>query len=255
MQPDNARAVAFIFARGGSKGVPQKNIKSLAGKPLIAYAIEVGRQTPGIETVIVSTDDREIAEAARQYGAEVPFMRPSELAGDTAPEWLAWRHAIRWFQDNRGAFDLFVSLPTTSPFRAVEDARGCMDAILEDPVADIAITITPANRSPHFNMVAVDEQGYMKLVIDKSQTIERRQDAPKVYDITTVAYAARPSFVLSANRIFDGNVRSVLVPQERALDIDTPFDFMVAEAIAERILLGTKTDTSQRPPKISNGTV
>lgn len=239
MQPDKARAVAFIFARGGSKGVPRKNVKPLAGKPLIAYAIEVGRQTPGIETVIVSTDDPEIAEVARQYGAEVPFMRPAELAGDTAPEWLAWRHAIHWFQDNRGAFDLFVSLPTTSPFRAVQDARGCMDAVLDDPAADIAITITPANRSPYFNMVTADEQGYMKLVIDASQTVVRRQDAPKVYDITTVAYAARPSFVLNANSLFAGKVRSVVVPQERALDIDTPFDFMVAEAIAVRILPGT----------------
>lgn len=239
MQTDKARAVAFIFARGGSKGVPRKNVKPLAGKPLIAFAIEVGRQTPGIETVIVSTDDAEIAEVAQQYGAEVPFMRPAELAGDTAPEWLAWRHAIHWFQDNRGAFDLFVSLPTTSPFRAVQDARGCMDAVLDDPAADIAITITPANRSPYFNMVTADEQGYMKLVIDPSQTVVRRQDAPKVFDITTVAYAARPSFVLNANSLFVGKVRSVVVPQERALDIDTPFDFMVAEAIAERILPGT----------------
>jgi CMP-N-acetylneuraminic acid synthetase len=239
MQPNNARAVAFIFARGGSKGVPRKNVKSLAGKPLIAYAIEVGRQTPGIETVIVSTDDAEIAEVARQYGAEVPFMRPPELAGDTAPEWLAWRHAIHWFQDNRGAFDLFVSLPTTSPFRGVQDARGCMDAVLDDPSADIAITITPAIRSPYFNMVKTDEQGYMKLVIDASQTVVRRQDAPKVYDMTTVAYAARPSFVLNANSLFAGKVRSVVVPQDRALDIDTPFDFMVAEAIAKHIQPGT----------------
>lgn len=239
MQRDKARMVAFIFARGGSKGVPRKNVKPLAGKPLIAYAIDIGRQIPGIETVIVSTDDAEIAEVARQYGAEVPFVRPAELAGDTAPEWLAWRHAIHWFQDNRGAFDVFVSLPTTSPFRAVQDARECMDVLLDDPAADIAIAITPANRSPYFNMVMADEQGYMKLVIDASQTVIRRQDAPKVFDITTVAYAARPSFVLNSDSLFAGKVRSVVVPQERALDIDTPFDFMVAEAIAKHILPGT----------------
>lgn len=239
MQPNKVRSVAFIFARGGSKGVLRKNVKLLAGKPLIAYAIEVGRQTPGIETVIVSTDDKEIAELAIQYGAEVPFMRPAELASDTSSEWLAWRHAIQWFQDNRGKFDLFVSLPATSPFRAVQDVRDCMDAVLNDPFADIAITITPANRSPYFNMVKADDQEYMRLVIDASQTVVRRQDAPKIYDITTVAYAARPSFILNANSLFAGKVRSVVVPQDRALDIDTPFDFMVAEIIAERIQLRT----------------
>jgi CMP-N-acetylneuraminic acid synthetase len=227
------RTIAFIFARGGSKGVPGKNIKLLGGKPLIAYSIEVALECPDIETVIVSTDDSAIAAVAQEYGAEVPFMRPTELASDTAPEWLAWRHAISRVQQDRGEFDLFVSLPATSPFRSVADVQGCIAALEQDSAADIAIAVKNADRSPYFNMVVLDAQGYAGLVIPPEDRITRRQDAPPVYDITTVAYAARPQFILNSNGLFEGRVKAVKVPAERSLDIDTPYDFMMAEAILE----------------------
>lgn len=228
----SVRTVCFVFARGGSKGLPGKNIKPLAGKPLIGYAIGVARACARVETVIVSTDDPAIAEAARCEGAEVPFMRPPELATDTAPEWLAWRHAIDWFEHERGAFDVFVSLPATSPFRSLQDVESCIDTLVSDPAADAVVTVRDAERSPYFNMVSLDPQGYAGLVIPPKGGIARRQDAPKVFDITTVAYAARPAFVRRADRLFDGAVRSVQVPAERALDIDTPYDFELAQAIA-----------------------
>lgn len=230
--PDLPRAIAFIFARGGSKGLPGKNIKSLAGKPLIAWSIDAARACPGIESVIVSTDAEEIAEVARAYGADVPFTRPAELAQDQSPEWLAWRHAILWFQAARGPFDIFLSLPTTSPFRAVEDIEACLTTLRDDSATDVVITVRDAERSPYFNMVRHDEQGYARLVIEPDAQVSRRQDAPRVHDITTVAYAARPEFVLNSERLFDGRVRSVSIPAERALDIDTPYDFMLAECIA-----------------------
>lgn len=226
------KVIAFIFARGGSKGVPGKNIKPLAGKPLIAHAIAVARATPGIDSVIVSTDDEAIAAVARAYGAEVPFMRPPELAQDTSSEWLAWRHAIAWVLQQRGPFDLFVSLPTTSPFRAVDDVVAVIAAMAVDPAADIAITVAEANRSPYFNMVKLGSAGYAELVIAPEGHVIRRQDAPAIFDITTVAYAARPAFVLRANGLFEGKVCTVVVPAERALDIDTPYDFRLAEALA-----------------------
>lgn len=227
------RTIAFIFARGGSKGVPGKNIKLLDGRPLIAHSIDVANACAGIETVIVSTDDAAIAATAREHGAEVPFLRPAELATDSSPEWLAWRHAIEWVQKDRGNFDVFLSLPPTSPFRNVEDVESCIRALAEDAAADIAITVKDADRSPYFNMVALDSQGYAGLVIKPTASITRRQDAPAVYDITTVAYAARPSFILKANGIFEGRIKTTKVPNERALDIDTPYDFMLAEAIAK----------------------
>ena len=229
---DPKRHVAFIFARGGSKGLPGKNIKPLAGKPLIAHAIATARACPRLETVIVSTDDSAIAAVARDHGAEVPFLRPAHLAQDDSPEWLAWRHAIDWFQRERGAFDSFVSLPATAPFRAVADVEACLDRLHDRDDTDIVITVRPAERSPWFNMVRLDPDGTARLVNAPDQDIARRQDAPPVYDITTVAYAARPAFILAADRLFAGRVSTVQVPPERALDIDTPWDFRLAECIA-----------------------
>ncbi len=226
--------VAGIFARGGSKGVPRKNVRMIAGKPLIAHAIDAARQSAGIDRVFVSTDDQEIAEVAAAFGAEVPFMRPAELAQDTSPEWAAWQHAIRTLQGRDGtpAWDAFVCVPTTSPMRAVEDLDNCVQGLLESD-ADIAITVRKGERSPYFNMVTLDDQQFARLVIPPTQATVRRQDAPAVYDITTVAYAARPAFVLSASSMFAGRVRAVQVPTERALDIDTEFDFRMAELLMQ----------------------
>jgi N,N'-diacetyl-8-epilegionaminate cytidylyltransferase len=226
------RTIGFVFARGGSKGLPGKNIKLLAGKPLIGYAIETALACKRLETVIVSTDDPQIAAVAREFGAETPFMRPAELASDTAPEWQSWQHAIRLVQAERGLFDVFVSLPATSPFRIVADVDACLDTLVRDPETDVVVTVREATRSPYFSMVGLDESGFAHLILEPPWRIERRQDAPTVYEMTTVAYVTRPSFVLNASRIFDGRVRTVPVPQERALDIDTAYDFMLAECIA-----------------------
>jgi len=222
--------VGFIFARGGSKGVPRKNIRPLAGKPLIAYAIETALASELIDRVVVSTDDAEIANVAQQYGAEVPFMRPPELAQDDSPEWLAWQHAIRTLKATKGEprMDAFVSIPPTSPLRAVKDVDACIKTLLESD-ADIVITVKPAERNPYFNMVMLAEEGYARLVIPADQPVHRRQAAPLAYDMTTVAYAARPEFVLKADSIFEGTVKAVVVPVERSLDIDTELDFKLAE--------------------------
>lgn len=222
--------LGFIFARGGSKGVPRKNIRPLAGKPLIVYAIETALASELIDRVIVSTDDKEIADIAQQHGAEVPFMRPKELARDDSPEWWAWQHAIRTLEATEGKpkMDVFVSIPPTSPLRAVEDLNACIQMLLESN-ADLVITVKPAERNPYFNMVVLDEAGYARLVMPSDWTIHQRQAAPSMFDMTTVAYAARPEFVLNANSIFEGKVKAVVVPAERALDIDTELDFKFAE--------------------------
>lgn len=228
------RIVACIFARGGSKGLPGKNIKQLAGKPLVAWSIKHARAVPRIRRVIVSTDSEEIAEVARAHGAEVPFMRPAELAQDNSPEWLAWRHALEFLQQDEGSLpEAMVSLPTTSPLRDPEDIEHCLDAFERDQ-PDMVITVTEARRSPYFNMVTVDDAGLAKLVIAPETGITRRQDAPLVYDITTVAYVARPEFVLARQGLFEGRVSAVQIPPERALDIDTPLDFRVAECLMNK---------------------
>ena len=231
----NTQTLAGIFARGGSKGVPRKNIRLLAGKPLIAYAIETARASRLIDRVVVSTDDEEIARVAERCGAEVPFRRPPELARDDAPEWLSWQHAIRTVQAQEPALRVgcFVSVPATSPLRAVEDVDACI-RLLQASDADLVVTVTPAGRSPYFNMVTLDGDGWARLVMPSAPALARRQDAPPVYDMTTVAYAARPEFVLRAASWREGRVKAVVVPRERALDIDTELDFEFAEFMVRR---------------------
>lgn len=223
------KVVAFIFARGGSKGLPGKNIRMLGGKPLIAWSIEHALAVKRIERVIVSTDSEEIAAAAREYGAEVPFIRPAELARDDSPEWLAWRHALNYLLDREGALpEVMVSVPTTGPLRLPLDIENCLDEY-EKGDADMVVTVSDAHRSPYFNMVKNNADGTVGLVNPPQSNIARRQDAPAVFDMATVAYVARPEFVMSHNSTFEGRVRAVHVPPERAIDIDTLLDFQMAE--------------------------
>jgi N-acylneuraminate cytidylyltransferase len=173
--------------------------------------------------VVVSTDDTQIAEIARDYGAEVPFLRPSDLASDTASEYLAWKHAIEELTQRTGAFDIMVSLPATSPLRSVNDVQNCVDELVNHPDADAVITVQKAQRNPFFNMVTMDVDGFCHVVCS-GEGVVRRQDAPPVFDITTVAYAARTAFVQSSHALFEGRLRCIEVPKERAVDIDDPLD-------------------------------
>lgn len=223
------KTYAFIFARGGSKGLPGKNIKSLAGKPLLQYSIESATASTLIEKVFVSTDDEEIADVARKNNAIV-IDRPHDLASDTSPEWLSWRHAITWVKERYGDFDVFVSLPTTSPLRSVEDVDSAITQ-LKNKKADICISITSANRSPYFNMVKQIEDGLVGLLIKPEEEVSRRQDAPRAFDITTVVYAAFSTFILNSYGLFSGKATYIEVPKKRAIDIDDIYDFMLAEAI------------------------
>ena len=229
------RAVAFIFARGGSKGLPGKNVRPLCGKPMIAWAIEQAKAVKRIERVIVSTDDEEIAAVAREYGAETPFMRPAELARDDSPEWLAWRHALNYLQQNDALPDAMVSVPVTAPLREAVDIERCLDEF-EQGGADVVVTVSEAHRSPYFNMVKRNEDGTVGLVIPPAANVSRRQDAPPVFDMATVAYVAAPQFVLTRNALFEGRVRAVTVPIERSIDIDTLLDFRIAECLMKERL-------------------
>lgn len=221
---------AFIFARGGSKGLPGKNIKPLLGKPLLHYAIETAQSCPSIDQVFVSTDDDEISQHATQAGTKV-IQRPQVLASDDSPEWLSWRHAIEWVREHYGSFDQFVSLPTTCPLRSVEDVEAAISKRQAEQ-ADMCISVTPANRSPYFNMVKERSKDHsIELVIQPEQGIFRRQDAPIVYDITTGVYATTPEFIMQHNAIFDGKVVAIVMPKQRAVDIDDIYDFKLAETI------------------------
>lgn len=226
------KTCAFVFARGGSKGLPRKNIKLLNNKPLINYSIEIALQSSSIDCVFVSTDDDEIAQVANDAGAIV-IKRPEHLATDISPEWLAWQHAIKWVYKHHGAFECFVSLPATSPLRATVDVDNAI-VKLNEVNADICISTTTAARNPYFNMVKNIENNKVSLVNGVDDAIFRRQDAPEVFDMTTVVYASKCEYILTNTSIFDGNVTSINIPKERAIDIDDVYDFMLAEAILKR---------------------
>ena len=225
------KTVAFIFARGGSKGLPGKNIRPLDGKPLIAWSIEHALAVRRIDRVIVSTDSDEIASISKQYGADVPFIRPANLATDESPEWSAWQHGLEYLKEETGAVpEIMVSLPATAPLRLTIDINNCIDEY-EKGSTDVVITVTDAHRSPYFNMVKENQDGTCGLVNAPPLTIGRRQDAPIVYDMTTVCYVVNSEFVMSRESIFEGRVRAVHVPIERAIDIDSLLDFQIAEVL------------------------
>ncbi len=223
--------VAFVFARGGSKGVPRKNLQLVAGKPLIAHAIGAAQASRYVERVFVSTEDEEIAAMARLWGAEVPFMRPVELAGDDAPEISSWQHALRAVQQILHlTVGTFVSVPATSPLRLPADIDACVEALASCD-ADIVITVTPARRHPMFNMVVLDPQGYARVAVNDENRFFRRQAAPPVFDMSTVAFVARPEYVLHAGHVLEGRVKTVTIDERRAIDIDTPLDLEIARLL------------------------
>lgn len=220
--------IAAIFARGGSKGVLRKNLRLAAGRTLLERAISDARAARTIDHVIVSTDSEEIADVARKSGADVPFMRPSSLAADAAPEWESWQHAIREGRAHGWPFDILVSVPTTSPLRLPEHIDACVGRLIVSN-ADVALTVTPSARNPYFNMVTLRD-GAARIVNAGHQSANR-QMAPETFDITTIAYAARAEFVLAAGGLFEGRAVANVVPAEFALDIDTEFDLKIADLL------------------------
>ena len=222
-------AIAFIFARGGSKGLPRKNIKMFSGKPLIAWSIEHAKKLKSVNRVIVSTDCKKIAEIAKKYGAEVPFIRPKNLAQDNTPEVEAWRHALNFLNDSEGKMpSTMISIPTTAPLRRVKDIEKCINLYSKGDV-DVVITVTEAHRNPYFNMVVETKNDMFDLVIKPQHKVYRRQDAKDVYDMTTVAYVINTKFIMHNDSIFDGKVKAIKVSKESSIDIDNLYDFKMAE--------------------------
>ncbi len=217
---------AFIFARGGSKGLPNKNILPLEGLTLVERSILIAKSIKEVDQIFLSTDSKKISEVAEKYNIEL-IKRPSYLASDDSPEWLSWQHAIKYVQKKYGQFDCFLSLPPTSPLRIKNDVQRTINALNGN--VDLVITMSEARRNPWFNMVE-NNSGKLRLV-GESSGISHRQEAPNCFDIATVAYAALPKYVLNSDNMWSGNVNGVVIPQERAIDIDTEFDFNLAKIL------------------------
>jgi len=226
-----------VFARGGSKGVPGKNLRKVAGKSLLEHSIALGIASPLIHEMICSTDSQEIAAEAKLFGADVPFLRPNELSRDTSPEWGAWQHLVAHLL-SAGAekADLLVSLPTTAPLRLAEDIHNAVN-LFQSSEFDVVLGVSESARNPWFNMVTRREDSRVVLAARSSETdVSRRQDAPSVFDITTVVYVTTLGFVSNSSALFDGLVGSVLIPPERAIDIDTELDLDIADHLLRKRL-------------------
>lgn len=225
------RVIAFVFARGGSKGLPRKNLRPLGGLPLVAHSVTMARAVVEPDCVFVSTDSDEISDVAEEHGARL-IRREPNLANDSVPEWDAWVHAVKKVLEWHGPFDVFLSLPPTSPLRGVVDVEKALEAL--DDRTDFVLTMTDAARSPWFNIVRETPDGLQTVMPTEEAHFTRRQDTPPVFDLTTVAYVGRPDFILGNSSIWDGRVKGVVVPPERGLDIDSELDLTFAEFLFER---------------------
>jgi CMP-N,N'-diacetyllegionaminic acid synthase len=233
--------LATICCRGGSKGVPGKNIKALAGKPLIAYTIEVANSSTLIDALIISTDDEEIASVAKAYGASVPFMRPAELASDTASKWPVFIHAVETYEKLTGqTVDYLVDLDVTVPLKTSGDIDGAIQMVLADTAVDVVITGYDPERNPYFNMMEVKDDGFAEIVKQTKDPIVRRQDAPQVYSLTPAAYVVKKEALYAYEHWSKAKCKIYPMPRERAIDIDTALDFELIE-----FLMNNKNEPAQ----------
>lgn len=231
--------LCIIPARGGSKGLPGKNIKKLMGKPLIAYSIEQAMASRLIDRVIVSTEDREIARIAKQYGAEVPFVRPKKLATDKSAIIDVLLHAMD-FMENRKEFkfDIVVLLHATAPSRNVKDIDNTIKLLVEKKAENV-FSVTTSYRNPYFNMVEVTKGGFVKLV--KKGNFATRQAAPKVFDMNASIYVWWKDVLRKRKSTFLKKSHIYIMPKERSIDIDDYLDFKIAEAFLKGRIVGNKT--------------
>jgi len=226
------KVLAVICARGGSKGVPRKNLRLLAGQPLIVHTIEVVRKCPSIDQVVVSTDDPDIAEIARKNGAEVPFMRPKELALNSSAKLPVIKHAVNYMESKESYRpDIVVDLDPTSPLRTEADIEACIKMIRDEGAGNV-FSVTKARRNPYFNMVEIVD-GKVRLVKTLPRPVVRRQDAPQVFDMNASIYAWKREVLMNNDSIFLERTRIYEMPGW-ALDIDSETDFEFVEFILKK---------------------
>lgn len=221
------KTIASICARGGSVGVPGKNIRNLKGKPLIAHTIVQALSVKSIDAVYVSTDSPEIAKIARMYGAVVPYIRPAELATSIAAKVPVIQHLCDWVVQNEGEFDRVVDLDPTSPLRTLEDIEVCLSLLDKD--TDAVITAFESEKNPYFNMVELKRDGNIGLICQSTDAVVARQLAPNVYSMNASIYVWHRHTL--SKGLWNGRLKLHVMPRERSIDIDSPLDFAIVEML------------------------
>ena len=214
--------IITICARGGSAGVPGKNIRPLCGKPLIGWTIEQAFASGVADEVFVSTDSEEIARVARSFGAQVPFLRPAELATSTAGKLPVIQHLVEWVEAQSGPVASIVDLDPTSPLRNITDIQTCFRML--DETTDVVITGFLADKNPYFNMVELKANGFYERVCQPDKEVFGRQSAPEVFAMNASIYAWHRRS-LSSSLWNSPNIRLHIMPRERSIDIDHEIDF------------------------------
>lgn len=221
------RIIAIIPARSGSKGLPDKNIRILNGKPLIAYSIIQALEAGIFDEIFLSTDSQEYADIAIQYGAHVPFLRSAELASDSASTWDCVTEALEQFSTLGKEYDIFFVLQPTSPLRTTEDIINAIKQMVLTN-ADAVVSVCEADHSPLLCNI-LPENKSTKGFVQSEIAAKTRQELPIYYRINGAIYAVSTTYFLKTQNIYDGNSFAYVMPKERSIDIDTQFDFSFAE--------------------------
>lgn len=228
-----SRILGLINARGGSKGVPGKNIRLMLGKPLIAYSIEIAKLSTLINRVVVSTDSPEIAMIARDYGAETPFLRPAELASDSSLQIDSIIHAVDYLEsEEEQKYDYVCLLQPTSPVRLINDLDGAINELITSG-ADSVITVTPVkgfHPSTYYNM---GDDGRLKPFVQTSSVGVIRQEFPEIFWRTGSVYAMKRDN-LALRTLYGSDIRGYVIPAERCANIDEPLDWEIAELLMKK---------------------
>jgi len=225
--------LAIIPARGGSKGLPGKNIRPLAGVPLIGHTIRAARAARLVDRVIVTTDDEEIASVAREFEAEVPFLRPAELSDDQASGVDVCHHALEYVESEMGYRpDLVVLLQPTSPLRNAEDINSAIRLLLESK-ADSVVSLKAVTEFPQW-MKKMDEESRISPLFDELEITSARQDLEKSYLLNGAIYLSTVEAMKKHRGFYGGDTRGYLMGEEHSVDIDTLHDFLLAEALLSR---------------------
>ncbi|MBI2024336.1 acylneuraminate cytidylyltransferase family protein [Candidatus Giovannonibacteria bacterium] len=233
------KILGIVGLRSGSKGIPSKNIKPLGGKPLAAWILEALKKSGRVNKIVASTDSEEYAGIARKYGAEVPFLRPKEISGDSSTDIEFIKHALEWYKEKESYVpDIVVRCLATCPLQRAEDIDSCIDELINDPEADSAVVIAKAFQHPMKALKLInDGNGRKKLVSYFSQSGKEvtplaRQSYEEAYFRANVI-ASRHSVIAEKNSLTGDLVRYHIIPQERAIDIDSPLDFIIAEQLID----------------------
>ena len=222
-------AICIIFARGGSKGVPNKNIRILGNKPLIAHSIESAINSKVFQEVIVSTEDEKIAKIAKKFGASVPFMRPKKLATDNIPLEPVLIHVLKKLKQMKLSFDTIAIRDCTVPFIDEKDLRGAMKLFKKSNCNGVFAAIR-AHPNPYFGMMEINSKGYLQISKPLKKNITRRQDVPIVYDIDGLFILKIEAFLKTKN-IFLSKTIPYEISKMHGHMIDFPIDFKIAESI------------------------